>query len=57
MGSGRPVPSLLAGPTCLILDLVLSDGSDVSVPRHVRDNDLPIGVAVATGTPSSSGRI
>jgi len=41
--------SLLAGPTCLILDLVLPDGSGVSVLRHVRENNLPIRVAVVTG--------
>ena len=36
-------------PECLILDLMLPDGSGVEVLRHVRDARLPVRVAVATG--------
>ena len=41
--------SLPSRPTCLILDLALPDGSGIDVLRHVRENNLPIRVAVVTG--------
>jgi DNA-binding response OmpR family regulator len=35
---------------CVILDLALPDGNGVEILRHVRHNNLPIKVAVQTGT-------
>src|SRR5687768_11778895 len=37
-------------PQCIILDLMLPDGSGVEVLDHVRARKLPIKVAIATGT-------
>jgi DNA-binding NtrC family response regulator len=43
--------SLLAWePTVMILDLMLPDGNGSEVLEHVRRTNLPIRVAVATGT-------
>ena len=36
-------------PCCIVLDLMLPDGSGLEVLRHVREANLPIRVAVATG--------
>ena len=38
------------GICCVILDLSLPDGSGADVIRHVRENNLPIKVAVVSGT-------
>lgn len=40
---------LARGPRCLILDLMLPDGNGSALLRHIRENDLPIQVAVTTG--------
>src|SRR3954471_18259325 len=48
--SGRETISKLAEePDSLFLDLLLEDGSGVEVLRHIRENNLPIKVAVTTG--------
>ena len=50
VGSGSEAISKLAEePDSIFLDLRLSDGSGVEVLRHVRENNLPIKVAVTTG--------
>lgn len=38
------------GPCCVILDLSLPDGSGVDILRHIRARNLPISVAVLTGS-------
>ena len=38
---------------CLILDLKLPDGSGGEILRHIRENALPIKVAVVTGAQSN----
>ena len=40
---------LPAGPCCVILDLMLPDGNGSSVLEHIREYNLPIRVAIATG--------
>lgn len=37
-------------PTHVILDLRLPDGSGAELLRHIREQELPVRVAVATGT-------
>lgn len=37
-------------PACVILDLMLPDGYGTGVLRHIRERDLPVNVAVVTGT-------
>lgn len=48
------VSAALAGmdwdPGCVVLDLMLPDGSGVEVLEHIRSNSLPAKVVVATGT-------
>lgn len=46
--------SLSANPARLVLDLMLPDGNGVVLLRHVRVNNLPIRVAVATGATDPS---
>ena len=41
--------ALAQGPACLILDLMLPDGNGSAVLSHIRRNNLPIRVALATG--------
>ena len=41
-------------PDFLILDVNLPDGSGLDVLRRIRENGLPIRVAVATGSPQRS---
>ena len=36
-------------PCCMVLDLMLPDGSGLELLKHVREANLPIRVAVATG--------
>lgn len=36
-------------PTCILLDLMLPDGSGAEVLEHIRSRQLPIRVAVTTG--------
>lgn len=42
------------GPCCVILDLLLPDGSGTEILRHIRGRNLPIKVAVVSGTSDSS---
>src|SRR5437867_1862165 len=50
VGSGAEAISRLEnGPDSMFLDLLLADGSGVEVLRHIRENNLPIKVAVTTG--------
>jgi two-component system KDP operon response regulator KdpE len=42
--------SLHPPPHCILLDLVLPDGPGEDVLRKVREENLPISVAVCTGT-------
>ena len=44
------VAKLAAEPSCMLLDLMLPDGNGIELLRHVREADLPIRVAVATGS-------
>ena len=44
------IRTLESGPTHLLLDLNLPDGHGTAVLRHVRDNKLPVKVAVLSGT-------
>jgi CheY-like chemotaxis protein len=37
-------------PHCVLLDLILPDGSGADVLRHIREKALPARVAVTTGT-------
>jgi DNA-binding response OmpR family regulator len=37
-------------PACIVLDLMLPDGNGIDLLRRVREGNLPIRVAVATGT-------
>jgi len=37
-------------PGCVILDLMLPDGSGATLLRRIREEHLPIKVAIATGT-------
>ena len=46
----QALASLHARPACIILDLMLPDGNGAAVLRYIRANNLPIRVAVATGT-------
>lgn len=46
---GDGLERLDAGPCAVILDLVLPDGSGTSILRRIRENNLPIKVAVASG--------
>ncbi|MDB5174963.1 MAG: response regulator consisting of a CheY-like receiver domain and a Fis-type domain protein [Phycisphaerales bacterium] len=46
---GEALTALAEGPTCLILDLMLPDGNGSTVLAHIRRNNLPIRVALATG--------
>jgi DNA-binding response OmpR family regulator len=41
--------ALQESPACLILDLMLPDGNGSTVLSHIRRNNLPIRVALATG--------
>jgi DNA-binding response OmpR family regulator len=41
---------LETAPACVVLDLVLPDGTGVDLLRHVRKNGLPVRIAIATGT-------
>lgn len=41
---------LAVGPCCIILDLSLPDGSGTAILREVRGRNLPIKVAVVSGT-------
>jgi DNA-binding response OmpR family regulator len=41
-------------PSCVILDLSLPDGSGTEIIRHVRAHNLPIKVAVVSGTSDTS---
>jgi DNA-binding response OmpR family regulator len=41
-------------PCCVILDLSLPDGSGTEVIRHIRARNLPIKVAVVSGTSDGS---
>jgi DNA-binding response OmpR family regulator len=36
-------------PECIVLDLMLPDGSGVELLRHVRESGRPVRVAIATG--------
>ena len=47
---GEAIRALAAGPTHLLLDLNLPDGNGTTVLRHVRANNLPVKVAVLSGT-------
>ncbi len=37
------------GPSCVVLDLMLPDGNGIDLLRRVREGNLPVRVAVATG--------
>lgn len=37
------------GPHCVILDLMLPDGNGAVLLAHIRQNQLPISVAITTG--------
>ena len=41
---------LEAGPCCMLLDLMLPDGNGIELLRHVREANLPVRIAVATGS-------
>ena len=43
-----------SGPCCIILDLVMPDGSGTNILREIRNRALPIKVAVASGTKDSA---
>ncbi|MDB5358469.1 MAG: response regulator consisting of a CheY-like receiver domain and a Fis-type domain protein [Phycisphaerales bacterium] len=46
---GEAMTALAEQPHCLILDLMLPDGNGSAVLAHIRKNNLPIRVALATG--------
>lgn len=46
---GDALGKLDVGPCAIILDLAMPDGSGTSILRTIRDHNLPIKVAVASG--------
>jgi DNA-binding response OmpR family regulator len=40
---------LTDGLDCIILDLMLPDGDGIAILKEIRDNELPVRVAVTTG--------
>lgn len=48
------IEKLADHPSCVILDLSLPDGSGAEVIKHIRANNLPINIAVVSGTPNTS---
>lgn len=48
------IEKLAVHPSCVILDLSLPDGSGTEIIRHIRANNLPIKIAVVSGTSNES---
>lgn len=46
---GDAMRQLETRPECVLLDLMLPDGNGATVLQHIRDQGLPIRVAVMTG--------